>query len=211
MSIAEKLTTIAENEQKVYDSGKAQRDYEWWDKYQLYNGSERTDYLYAFAGTGWNDDNYNPIRTIKAHGRCGDMFAYSLVTDTKVAVDIAATSSTNKTNCFRNATRLRTVRKFITNEIMNCDNQFTNCSELENLTVEGTIGRNAYFQWCPLTPTSMKSVIAALKNFTVNDPSKVYSQTLQFSDDCWAALEADSTAPNGGTWKMYVDSLGWNI
>ena len=35
MSVADKLTTIVENEQKVYDAGK-QAAYDWfWDRYQL--------------------------------------------------------------------------------------------------------------------------------------------------------------------------------
>ena len=217
MSVAEKLNTIAENEQKVYDAGKVQRDYEWWDYYQsqykLLDNSvsgDRKSYQYAFAGYGWRDDNYNPIRTITAHDNTTNMYAYSAITDTKVTVDVAGTTATNKGSTFANATLLATVRKFVVNELTGMTGQFNNCSKLQNLTIEGTIARNAYFQWCPLTPTSMKSVISALKNFAVNDPDNVYTQTLQFSDDCWAALEADSTAPDGGTWREYVGKLGWN-
>ena len=40
MSIAEKLVTVAENEQKVYDAGK-QAEYDaFWDNYQVYGNRE---------------------------------------------------------------------------------------------------------------------------------------------------------------------------
>jgi hypothetical protein len=67
MSIADKLTTIAENIPKVYqagyDKGKAEgggggSDDSFWDVYQQ-NG-ERGDYQYAFAGVGWNDEIFKP-------------------------------------------------------------------------------------------------------------------------------------------------------
>jgi hypothetical protein len=80
MSIAEKLVTIAENEQRVYDKGfedgKAeggnteeaynkgvedgkQAEYDaFWNAYQE-NGN-KTIYGYSFAGTGWNSENYKP-------------------------------------------------------------------------------------------------------------------------------------------------------
>ena len=75
MSIADKLATIAENEQKVYDAGyergnqagyDAGRYDEWsdfWDAFQS-NGT-RTNYKYAFSNDGWNNDNFNPKHDIK--------------------------------------------------------------------------------------------------------------------------------------------------
>ena len=82
MTIAEKLTQIAENEQKVYDAGYAkgkaeggssyeqgvadgkQAEYDaFWDKFQNYGN--RRNYYYAFAwqqvaNEGWASDAYNP-------------------------------------------------------------------------------------------------------------------------------------------------------
>ncbi len=80
MSIAEKLQTIAENEQKVYEAGyekgksesgdtetaynsgyvdgkKTEYD-EFWDSYQDYG--RRTGYGSAFWGKGWNDTTFKP-------------------------------------------------------------------------------------------------------------------------------------------------------
>jgi hypothetical protein len=66
MSIAEKLTIIAENEQKVYDAGfnagKSQGgdSYydEFWDKFQ--DNGNRTNYQYGFSGYGWTLDTFKP-------------------------------------------------------------------------------------------------------------------------------------------------------
>ena len=53
----------------------------------------------------------------------------------------------------------------------------------------------------------MKSIISCLKDYSGTDSEDLYS--VLFTDDCWNNLEADSTAPDGGTWRTYVDNLGW--
>ena len=60
-TIAKKLLTIAENQQRVYDAGYAKGQAEggdsyydeFWDAYQDYG--KRTNYTSAFAGLGWKD------------------------------------------------------------------------------------------------------------------------------------------------------------
>ena len=56
MSIADKLTTIAENEQKVYDAGKKAEYDRFWDAYQ--NKGKKTSYQYGFCG--WTDEAFKP-------------------------------------------------------------------------------------------------------------------------------------------------------
>lgn len=58
MSISEKLVTIAENEQKVFEAGKKSEYDEFWDSYQE-NGA-RTNYSYGFSGRGWTFDIFKP-------------------------------------------------------------------------------------------------------------------------------------------------------
>lgn len=64
MSIADKLVTIAENQQKVYEAGKKTEWDNFWDVFQKTNsGNDRTDYSYAFyggVGCGWNATNFKP-------------------------------------------------------------------------------------------------------------------------------------------------------
>lgn len=80
---------------------------------------------------------------------------------------------------------------------------------MENITFEGEIGRSINFSYSPLSVESMKNVIEHLVNYTGTE--KELSYTVTFTEACWTKLEADSTAPNGGTWKEYVASLGWNV
>jgi hypothetical protein len=54
----------------------------------------------------------------------------------------------------------------------------------------------------------MKNIISCLNNYS--GTSNEYTYRVVFTDDCWAALEADSIAPTGTTWADYVNSLGWN-
>lgn len=58
MSIAEKLTTIAENVPKVYEAGK-QAEYEKFWKSYLSSGYA-SYHPYRFAGQGWNDITFKP-------------------------------------------------------------------------------------------------------------------------------------------------------
>ena len=92
MSIAEKLTTIAENEQKVYDAGykKGGIDAYWggyqngydfgsydrwmsfWDNFQ--NNGNRVYYACAFCGAGWTTETFRPKYNITPVGIADNMF-----------------------------------------------------------------------------------------------------------------------------------------
>lgn len=85
---------------------------------------------------------------------------------------------------------------------------FGYCDTLTYIGFNGTIASSLNASACPLTPESMKMAILCLKDYLGTD--KEYAYKITFSDTCWAALEADSTAPDGGTWAEYVDKLGWN-
>lgn len=67
MNIADKLTTIAENQQMVYSAGKVvginQEKQTFWDNY-LYKGYLETFYG-VFAGGGWNSKTFYPMCKIK--------------------------------------------------------------------------------------------------------------------------------------------------
>lgn len=52
------FTTIAENEQKVYDAGKQAEYDKFWDNFQ--NKGKRVAYNYGFGGSGWNVNNFYP-------------------------------------------------------------------------------------------------------------------------------------------------------
>lgn len=85
---------------------------------------------------------------------------------------------------------------------------FQDADSLVNITIEGVIGKDIDLSYSPLSVDSTKSVILHLMNF--NGTGNEFTKLVKFSNACWNALEADSTAPSGDSWKYYVNSLGWN-
>ena len=223
MHYKKQMQTIKDNVPKVYDSGhqvgraegyqqgietgKRMEHLRFWEVNQA--GGTRTTYSYCYAGLAWCDDIYDPQYNITATSAANYMFAYTGITDTKVPIDLG-TNRTNKTAVFESASKLVTIRKLILGEAIRIGTtMFSGCTKLANLTIEGTIGYTASFQWSPLTVASMKSIITHLKNYAGTTLEGTYKLT--FSAACWAELEASGPAPDGGTWKDYVYSLGWTF
>ena len=120
MNIAEKLQTIAENEQRVYEAGKAygevigrQSQYdEFWDDFM--DKGNRTQLQYAFAF--WTDDIFYPKYDIKAVNAVGIFNGCKIVNlkqrliDCGVVIDVSG--ATNLTNLFaysQSLTRIPTI------------------------------------------------------------------------------------------------------
>lgn len=108
LTIAEKLQLIAENEQKVYDAGKAvgkQAEYDaFWDNY-IYDGL--TNWQYVFYSPRWSDKNFYPNKDLKAKGACGFGFSSNYITDFKqrlidcgVTLDTSGVTGGNYMFCF---------------------------------------------------------------------------------------------------------------
>lgn len=89
-SIQEKLTTIAENEQRVYDAGHTEgvkSEYDrFWDAYQN-NGKGMLWGTQAFACTFWNDDNFYPKYDIVPYQSSTDYFYTNGVTNLRERID----------------------------------------------------------------------------------------------------------------------------
>lgn len=87
MSIAEKLTTIAENEQKVFDAGKQTAYDAVWEAYQ--QSGRRTDYSNAFRGGRFTDETFRPKYDIRPT-KSDYMFAYQGYESEECITDLAA-------------------------------------------------------------------------------------------------------------------------
>lgn len=195
---ADKLITIAENEQKVFDAGKQAgesigKQAEWdkfWDAYQNYG--ERRDYNYAFY-SGWNDDCYNPKYPINLHTNINYttyVYSYSAITDTKV--EIISPKGTHMT--FYNARNLRIIRKFtVTEESSIANNTFNGCGALEELTLSGTLASAINLSYCPkLNKASIESVFSCMSD-TTTGLTATFSTTAKnnaFTTEEWDALVA---------------------
>lgn len=134
------------------------------------------------------------------------MFNYCAITEIPTLDFTSLTDTT--TYVFANSySRIKTIEKIITKESVTYKNWFNN-TDITNVTFEGVIGRDLDLSYSTrITPASMKSAILCLKNYAGTANEFLY--TIRFAADRWAALEADSTAPDGGTWENYVISLGW--
>ena len=210
MTIAEKLQTIAENEQKVYDAGR-QAEYDaFWDQYQK-NGKQN-NYLYAFSGIAWTDETYNPKYTIKPTTNASGMFLYSNVTDTKVTIDISE-SKQNVVSMFANS-QIKTIPLLIVSETTPSlgttnSSPFQSCSKLENITIQGTLAKNAYFRWCPLTRESIENIISVLSDEAVG-------MTVDFKksavDTAFETSEGAADGSNSEAWLSLVTTKSnWTI
>ena len=154
MSIAEKLQTIAENEQRVYDAGYAKGQAEggdttaaydegfeagkkaeydaFWDEYQQ-NGN-RTNYIFGFAGICWNVSTLKPKYDLKI-ARADYMFASTVglvgvdLTNhfEKCGIAFDTSNCTNFNTFLRYESPLR-IPTLDTRKTDNLNSTFVNCS-----------------------------------------------------------------------------------
>ena len=220
MSIAKKFEIIADT---VYDKGKQDEYDAFWNVQQDYG--KRTAYTYAFSGHGWTEEIFKPkypIVTNPANNRTNNMF-YSTINITEIMTPLYFYDWTSNDTFFGTSklvkigddsggglwvTRKRTYSR-----------NFSGCSSLTEIRfidynekgeyVPSEIGNSISFSSCPLSVASMKNIIAHLVNYSGTGTAGTC--TLTFTAECWTALDADSTAPDGGLWSEYVQSLGWNI
>ena len=195
MTIAEKLQTIAENEQKVYDAGIEAV----WEAIQ--QGGAKTDYSGAFKRSSYNKSTFKPkydMRVTAAY----EMFRYStsdnpvsmidvekeqgIVFDFSQAPSLTGTfagsmflelsiidlrGKTDMSYCFYGGygnSPLTKIQKIIVDEnVVFKTTVFQYCSVLTYLRVEGTIASDNFnVQWSPLDHDSIVSIINALSTTT---------------------------------------------
>lgn len=130
------------------------------------------------------------------------------------AIDTRNFDDSNLQGAFRLCSSLVTIRKLIlqTDGKQTYTNTFDECSKLQNIVVEGVIGRTVTFRWSPLSVGSLKSIISCLKDYT---GSSEYSYTITFKASAFATLETEgATAEYNGTpctWAELIDNKKWNL
>ena len=176
---------IAENQQRVYDAGKQSEYDRFWDSFQQ-NGT-RANYSFAFAGVAWTDETLQPKY-----------------------LPVGIIGNEMVTSLFYNAQNITKTPSFCVADWSNVIDIFYQCTNLEEIgEIVGTFGKSiSLAQSSKLKPESMIMVINRLKDYS--NHANAYTYKITFHATAWANLEAHSTAPNGGTWKEYVTSKGWN-
>ena len=211
MSIADKLTAIAENEQRVYGAGKQAEKKWFWDG--MLNKGNPANYIrrfYRWTNASIYQPNQNIVHSTSSADSAQDTFRNAYFTDLIVDNVFSDASVLNCT--FYNCLYLVNARTLHVTEKTGYASAFGLCSKLTQIRINGTIGQNGLnFSACPLDLESAISVITHLKNLTATDPSNAYTRTITFSPTTWEYLDADGeNSPDGTTWAEYIDSLGWN-
>lgn len=88
---------------------------------------------------------------------------------------------------------------------------FGNCLKLENIIIEGEIGRDINFRNSPLSITSLISVITHLKNYAGSENAGKY--TITFKDECKTAMAQQGQLTEFGnkTYDAYIADIGWEL
>lgn len=199
MSIANKLATIAENEQKVFDAGKKAEYDAFWDAYQ--DNGNPLDYTYAFAGGRWRENSFHPkydLVAIKGNS-ANSMFYYSRISKIIVVLDLRLATSIAQT--FYSCSLLKTISLLKVSETtMFGNNTFGNCPALENITIEGVIAQSTGFPHSSnLTHDSLMSIIGALKDFSGTGEKRTLT------------LHADAKARLTDAEKAIATQKGWTL
>lgn len=182
MSIAVKLTAVAQNQQKVYDAGytagqeaggygqgyadgqQAEHD-TFWDIYQQ-NG-ERTNYSYAFSGAGWTEETFRPKYDLNMVNNAASMFESSAIPTIPVAVDFS--QCTNIYMCFRYSKLVKLPRLDLS-KVVTSNFAFGYCYDLEEIAClvfsEGTVlTTNAFYQSTALKTLTVEGTINTVLSF----------------------------------------------
>lgn len=202
MSIAEKLTAIAENEQRVYDSGYKS----FWKAYQN-NGNSIYAGQYMFSGVMWNDNTFYPICDISLTGNSSNVFAYNNVSNlrermNKQGVTIQPNSVSTMSNLFWYA-KTKEIPTINLNGVKYVDRFCQNCTNLTTIPAMdfSTCQNFSYFvSGCSALKTielinfssattlsSAFSSCTALENITVEGVIKL---SINFSDCSKLTIES---------------------
>ena len=143
------------------------RNIDWWNGYT--DNWTRIYYRYGFTEAGWNDETFNPPRTIYPVTDARYMFQNSAITSiNENQVDFSEFTGSFRTT-FAGMTSLKSLRLKFGNNISGFfSDTFTNCTELENLIILGTIEHDGFnVQWSTkLMKDSIISIFMALSTTT---------------------------------------------
>lgn len=148
----------------------------------LQDNGNRTDWDYAFSGSGWTDEIYNPVSDFKVStGQY--MFRNSLITDTKRVLDLSEGSGVR----IFSASNLVTAYLKVA-ESTNLGATFANANDLAHLRIEGVLGYSGTsFSACPLDKESLLSI----KNALQDNSGSTSAKKIVFGSDNLAKFTKD--------------------
>lgn len=239
VKVAENVPKVHESGYKVgFEEGKQAEYNAFWDNAKKTMDAD-IQWFYNFSGSAWNDFTFNPPFDLVVLYTSGLFYQSAItdlkgiLDRNRVKLDFSKATRINSITEASSITRIGVIdtrkcpalQNFLYNSVeleyvekiilmdgsktqISGNLSFNFCAKLKHCLFEGVMGFSSWnFSYCPLSVESMKSIISCLKDYSGTTDEFKFS--VLFSDTCWAALEADSTSPNGGTWEAYVESLGW--
>ena len=230
MSIAEKLTTIAENQQAVYEAGKNAELREFWDDLQY--GGTRNDYRYAFYYMP--DEHYRPVYDIIGQlkqayinstvtntlvnlvgtGDCSYMFQDVSTLTTVPSIDVSGATGIDA--LFYGCTNLNTIGELILAN--DGSNVFTNrtlyrCNSLSNINnIVGVFGNTVDFSYCPLSRESILKVVGALSDTPSGNPVVTFKKSAV--NVAFQTTDGANDGSNSVEWENLITpkrNNGWGV
>ena len=210
MNIAEKLTTVAKNEQKVYDAGyKKHYDFFWDGMLNYGNPANYINRFRRWTNTEIYQPNHNIVHSTSAATSAQDTFREAFFTDLKVDNVFSDVSILNYF-CY-GCSSLVNARTMHVTEKTSYSTPFGGCSKLEEIRFNGIIGKNglSFKDSTKLSKTSIESVIEHLSS-TTSGLTVTFSRTAVNK-----AFETSSGAADGSTsteWTTLVATKSnWTI
>lgn len=190
MNIAEKFTTIAENEPKVYEAGKADNLAEQWNIIT----QDRTRGVFQYAFNRWKDTDFSPLEGIKITNAFW-MFSYCNVTELDFDLDLSKATSIN--NMLYSCDDLKRVKKIILNSngAGTTAQVFTSNKSLEYIRFEGFFNNTVDFGDCPLDAFSILGDPATEEQIA-NGKNLLYFGGVYYYGGIMGALMDEPTATN---------------
>ncbi len=168
------LDDIAEKIPQVYNAGKDKQCNDFWDSYQ--DNGNRTNYNYAFSGTGWTNIFFSPKYDMLPSGRHASEYMFSdnaiygslpeILKEYGVTLDFS--NSIDVKNVF-SGSKFSRVGIVDTKSVEGCWYMFYNCTELE--TIDNII---LYPDTCDaISWHNMFNYSGKLKNITISGEGSI--------------------------------------
>lgn len=246
MNIAEKILEFAENQQEINEmlNGDFSKQYEngvsvgykegyskgtadgktaeqnaFWDTYQ--DNGNRRNYDYAFTGSGWTDELFDPKYPIVATSY-QQMFAYNdKITSTKdVIIDITAENkSTRNATTFIGCTALVEIPHLVVGKDSDIMNMFDYCYSLEHIGFIGELWDDLYIYSENINDETLMNLVNIAKDFVNDEDESVQELAYNFGIYLKSELvnklfelETDERFPEqyqGMTLFDVLDTKGW--
>lgn len=143
-----------------------------------------------------------------SYGRFTQVFQSSQITRVGV-IDTTGSANQPINYLFYNAAKLREIEKWIITEDGRQQfapaNTFQNCSALEEIRIEGTLGCSMSFQWCTkLSAASLLSILTVLSK----DSAVASGKSITFATASQAVIQADAKCTEQYNLAL---AAGWEI